>query len=46
MNFYFYGREWQKGEVYFLDENKKRIKYQDAFENWLLTLEKTPNLRI
>ena len=41
MNFYFYGREWQKGEVYFLDENKKRIKYQDAFENWLFTLEKT-----
>ena len=39
MNFYFYGREWQRGEVIFQDKNQKRLKYEEAFDSWLYGLE-------
>ena len=39
MNFYFYGREWQKDEVIFLDANQKEIKSDIAFNIWLESLK-------
>ena len=43
MNLYFYGREWQKDALYFIDENKKRIKHAQAFDDWLFSLKRLIN---
>ena len=38
LNFYFYGREWQKNEIIFLDNNKE-IDTRLAFDTWIKSLE-------
>lgn len=44
MNFYFYGREWQKKENLFVDDDDHKIKPIIAFDNWLDNLEKLTNI--
>ena len=39
LNFYFYGREWQKNEIIFLDNKNKEIDTRLAFDTWMKSLE-------